>query len=101
MDSHSQHVGSKTRLLKCIVDQGMFSDERAVTYPATTDYNFPVFVPQSEIVEGKEFSAVRVTVVSANGDALVMLPTPDRNLVTVKQADLVEEDAADSVHSQS
>jgi hypothetical protein len=35
--------------LRCKVDRGMFSDEVAVTYPATTPWQKSVFVPRSSV----------------------------------------------------
>ena len=77
------------RWLDCQLDKGMFSDEVAVTYPSTGTWRASVFVPQTA-VEGDIGSRgrVRVEVLRRNGKMLAVLPSPQRDLVEVVEADL-------------
>ena len=80
--------------LLCRVDQGMFSDEVAVTYPAVGTAIRSVFVPRSETGEwpkNKSLRAVRVKLVQPKGDSPVaVLPSDDSTLVAVQKQDLAE-----------
>ncbi len=78
------------RWLSCRIDKGMFSDELAVTYPATGEQQRSVFISNSE-VQGHpgQTGKVRVTLVRENGTLFAVLPSSDRDVVTVREADLI------------
>jgi hypothetical protein len=80
----------ENRWLKCRIDKGMFSDELAVTYPAEGEQQKSVFIPDSD-VQGQpgQTGKVRVTLVRENGTLFALLPSSDRDVVTVREADLV------------
>ena len=75
--------------LDCHVDKGMFSDERAVSYPAVGAYQKSVFVPAST-VEGRlgEKGRVRVCVVRRDGKLLAVLPSSRKDFVVVSEGDV-------------
>jgi hypothetical protein len=78
--------------LRCRLDSGMFSDEVAVTYPATTDqWQKSVFVPSS-CVRGAELKGeVKVEVLVKDGTRYAVLPSSQRDIVKVEGADLVQQ----------
>ncbi|MGC8553304.1 MAG: hypothetical protein ACP5O7_10620 [Phycisphaerae bacterium] len=80
--------------LLCRVDQGMFSDEVAVTYPAEGDAIRSVFVPRSETGQwpkNKSLKAVRVRIIRPERDKPVaVLPSDESTLVAVQERDLAE-----------
>lgn len=76
--------------LSCRLDSGMFSDEVAVTYPATGEWQKSVFVP-SEHVRNFALNAtgeVRVRLFERDGKRFAVLPTSYRDLVLIDAADL-------------
>lgn len=79
----------EVRWLTCRIDKGMFSDERAVTYPAEGEIRKSVFVPASE-VEGVlgERGRVRVRVIRRNGHVMALLPSATQDIVTVNEGDV-------------
>jgi hypothetical protein len=75
--------------LRCRLDEGMFSDEVAVTYPAVSPAQKSVFVPRSYVRAVAEHQGeVMVTVVVKDGTQFAVLPTPRRDIVRVEAADL-------------
>lgn len=68
----------------------MFSDEVAVTYPATTPWQKSVFVPRSCVrpTQSEELGEVLVTVVTRDGRRFAVLPSSQRDVVRVEGADL-------------
>jgi hypothetical protein len=79
-----------TAWLRVRVDQGMFSDELAVTYPPDEGrYRRCVFVPISDVRQQSEHSGdVRVDVVEREGVRYAVLPSPERDIVRVEEGDL-------------
>jgi hypothetical protein len=79
------------RWLKCRIDRGMFSDERAVTYPADATKNWlkSVFVEESA-VEGApgETGRVRVRILQLDGRMMAVLPSALQEIVTVSPSDV-------------
>ena len=77
------------RWLSCRLDKGMFTDEVAVTYPASGSAVLSVFVPASA-VSGQHGGPgkVRVQVTRQGNATLAILPTDYRESVTVTEADL-------------
>lgn len=69
----------------------MFSDERAVTYPAEGSHEKSVFVPADD-VQGEPGSRgkVRVIVVSQGGQIMAVLPSSSRDIVFVSKNDISE-----------
>ncbi|HWW30843.1 MAG TPA: hypothetical protein VNY80_12560 [Steroidobacteraceae bacterium] len=70
----------------------MFSDEVAVTYPASTaQWQKSVFVPSS-CVRGAELKGeVKVVVLIKDGSKYAVLPSSQRDIVKVEGADLVQQ----------
>jgi hypothetical protein len=79
------------RWLKCTVQKGMFSDERAVSYPPTGACASSVFVPEKE-VEGDvgQQGRVRVQYFQQGKSAWAVLPAEDQPIIRVRQTDLAE-----------
>ena len=77
------------RWLTCRVDKGMFSDERAVTYPATGEMRVSMFVPV-EAVHGEPggLGKVRVKVMHHGDTTVAILPTDYSEAVAVADTDL-------------
>ena len=74
------------RWLTCRLDKGMFSDERAVTYPPQGELQKSVFVPEQEVQGGIGTSGrVRVRVFRRDGHLLAVLPTPRHDVVEVEE----------------
>ena len=82
--------GNQLGWLRCRIDSGMFSDECAVTYPATDNWRKSVFVPSS---------CVRTNGLVGSGDVLVrvlirdertfaVLPSSQQDIVRVDENDL-------------
>jgi hypothetical protein len=82
-----------TAWLTCRLDSGMFSDEFAVTYPASSDsWQKSVFVPSSFVrTSGDHQGKVRVDVVEKNGERFAVLPSPRRDMVLVRESDLEQQ----------
>jgi hypothetical protein len=80
-----------TAWLRCRLDSGMFSDEVAVTYPASANnaWQKSVFVPLSS-VRGEIGSQgeVLVSVVVKDGTHYAMLPSSECDIVKAEDADL-------------
>ncbi len=83
---------AEERWLACRVDQGMFSDELAVTYPATGMWQKSVFV-ERDSVRGDVGSVgkVRVAVLRKEGSIIAVLPSPERDIVFVKAGDISDQ----------
>lgn len=78
-----------TAWLRCRLDSGMFSDEIAVTYPASENWQKSVFVPLSCVQSASEHHGkVRVNLVFKDGARYAVLPSPRRDMVRVEEADL-------------
>lgn len=77
--------------LQCLIQKGMFSDERAITYPPKGDTRKSVFVPAT-FVDGEVGSTgkVRVELIQAGEKVLAILPTSDRDTVEAKEEDILE-----------
>ena len=76
--------------LKCKIDSGMFSDEVAVTYPATEHWRKSVFVP-SDCVRSDALNTigkVYVKVLIKDGERFAVLPSSYQDIVKVDEADL-------------
>lgn len=77
--------------LRCRILKGMFSDELAVSYPPRAGTSVAsVFVPR-DYVEGKidEEGKVRVKVFREGDTAWAVLPSPQRLMIAVDEADLL------------
>lgn len=78
-----------TQLLICRVQDGMFGDELAISYPRTKAAA-GYFVPRESVVERKgEEGKVKVSVIQRDSEAWVVLPTPQRTVIQVNTGDLV------------
>ena len=83
---------AEERWLACRVDQGMFSDELAVTYPATGTWQKSVFVDRSAVRgEIGDVGQVRVALLRKGGSIIAVLPSPERDIVYVDPGDIREE----------
>ena len=82
---------AQERWLDCQVDEGMFSDEMAVSYPPEGEVIQSVFVPAS-VVRGVpgEKGKVRVHVMNRLGKTFAVLPSSERAIVPVAERDLTE-----------
>lgn len=89
MPTMTPTADSEVRWLVCRIDKGMFSDELAVTYPAEGEQQKSVFISNSA-VQGQpgQTGKVRVTLVRRNGSLFAVLPSSNRDIVTVREADL-------------
>jgi len=77
--------------LECHIDKGMFSDERAVSYPPTGQYRKSVFVPVGAvrgILGGR--GKVRVGLVCRDGKLMAVLPSSRKDIVVVSEGDVSE-----------
>jgi hypothetical protein len=74
--------------LRCRLDDGMFSDEMAVTYPATQhERQMSVFVPSAYVrPESKHCGDVMVEVLEAAGARFAVLPSSERDIVRIEAA---------------
>ena len=70
---------NKSAWLRCKIDSGMFSDECAVTYPATDNWRKSVFVPSS---------CVRNNGLVGSGDVLVRIIIKDKRTFAVLPSSL-------------
>jgi len=74
---------------------GMFSDEVAVTYPATATGGYwqkSVFVPATCVHrEGENQGKVKVTIVVKEGQKFAVLPSSQRDIVTPAEADISQQ----------
>jgi hypothetical protein len=81
-----------TAWLRCRLDRGMFSDEVAVTYPDSTQWQKSVFVPRSCVrPDSENHGEVMVNVFVEDGKRYAVLPTPWRDIVRVEDADLSQQ----------
>ena len=80
---------AEVRWLVCRIDKGMFSDELAVTYPAEGEQQQTVFVSDAA-VWGRpgQTGKFRVAGVRRDGALFAVLPSSERDLVTVREVDL-------------
>jgi hypothetical protein len=75
--------------LKCVVFKGMFSDELAVKYQPRRGDPSSFFVPR-EKVQGEEGEGkLRVTVFKKDDVSWAILPTENRTIIPIDEADLV------------
>lgn len=81
-----------TAWLRCRLDRGMFSDEVAVTYPATAAAGYwqkSVFVPSTCVPrESENQGKVKVVIVMKEGQTFAVLPSPQRDIVKPEEADI-------------
>lgn len=82
--------------LLCRLDDGMFSDEVAVTYPAAAKENWQksVFVPAVYVRRhggGVHQGEVKVNVLVKDGKRYAVLPSPLGDIVSVQDADLKQQ----------
>lgn len=81
-----------TAWLRCKVESGMFSDEAAVTYPATSaHWQKSVFVPRLCVRGDENQGEVKVNVVEKDGAKYAVLPSARRDIVKIEGADLVQQ----------
>ena len=83
-----------TGWLLCRLDSGMFSDEVAVTYPASSSNHWQksVFVLRTFVRSASEHEGeVKVRVLVRDGEKFAVLPTPDDDIVRVEGADLKQQ----------
>jgi hypothetical protein len=85
-----------TAWLRCRLDNGMFSDEVAVTYPASAEHwQKSVFVPISCVrglqPQGEGQGEVKVNVLIKDGARFAVLPSSQRDIVKIEGADLVQQ----------
>jgi hypothetical protein len=77
------------RYLRCKVYKGMFSDERAIEYPAYGE-KLSVFVPRTKVIEESGgLGKVAVFAFEANGTLWAVLPSAQPETIPVKANDLV------------
>jgi hypothetical protein len=77
--------------LNCRVDEGMFSNEVAVTYPAEGKVLRSVFVPATAVRgEAGKTGYVQVVVLRKPGKTLAILPTANRDILAVAEKDISE-----------
>ena len=83
------NANATDRWLTCRVDKGLFSDERAVTYPAVGEVLVSVFVP-ADAVRGPQsgLGKVRVRVMRHDSTTVAILPTDYGEPVAVADTDL-------------
>ena len=76
--------------LACKVDRGMFSDEIAVTYPETEQWQKSVFVPAGFVrhFTPGDVGEVRVVVLTKDGKRYAVLPSSQRDIVKIEESDL-------------
>lgn len=80
-----------TAWLRVRLDDGMFSDEVAVTYPPSTEqWQKSVFVPAACVRGDKPEGQVKVDVLVKNGARYAVLPSSQRDIVKVEGTDLVQ-----------
>ncbi len=79
----------QSKWLECKLDKGMFSDEVAVTYPASRYIKKSVFVPV-EFVQGNLGSCgkVRVSIRRHNNKIFAILPNSEHDIVEVNEIEL-------------
>ncbi|MCA9081666.1 MAG: hypothetical protein KDA58_13975 [Planctomycetaceae bacterium] len=90
MTAHTSIVDTdQQQWLTCRIDEGMFSDEVAVTYPDQAAPRVSVFVPRSE-VQGATggHGRVRVRLIERQGSLFAILPTQQRDIVLVSRGDV-------------
>jgi hypothetical protein len=75
--------------LACRLDRGMFSDEVAVTYPASEHWQKSVFVPLNFVRHStSDHGEVRVQVLIKDGKRYAVLPSSQRDIVRIEESDL-------------
>lgn len=83
---------AEERWLVCRVDQGMFSDELAVTYPASGKWQKSVFVERTAVDGAPGGNGrVRVRVIKRDGNMMAVLPSPSQDIVYVQAGDITSE----------
>ncbi len=82
---------TNTKWLRCKVQRGMFTRERAVQIELSDGRVMFAFVPASDVEEGAgtDEGRVRVRFVSASDGCWVLLPAENPNPVPVKEFNLV------------
>jgi hypothetical protein len=80
------------RWLRCQLDEGMFSDEIAVTYPPQGKWQKSVFVERSAVKGGAgDVGKVRVVIARSDGTIIAVLPSPNRDIVYATAEDISDE----------
>jgi hypothetical protein len=79
--------------LECQIDEGMFSDEKAVTYPPDGKVQKSVFVSAALVktTAGRR-GKVLVRVVRREGGIIAVLPSATQDIVYISEKDLVTND---------
>jgi len=77
------------RQLRCVIQKGMFSDERVIIVNVPGGLEIDFFVPSNMVNE--QNGTVRVFVISnaPSGNPYAVIPTPRRPAVEVKESDLM------------
>lgn len=92
MSTVQTQLPAEERWLRCQLDQGMFSDEIAVTYPPQGEWQKSVFVERGKVQGGAgDVGKVRVVVTRRNGSIIAVLPSPERDVVFASAEDISEE----------
>lgn len=75
--------------LRCSISKGMFSDERAVTYPPRNGLHSHSFFVPSDDVREQGGTAVRVEIFSGNGATFAVFPNDARTTVAIEPSDIL------------
>lgn len=89
---NSGDVRNREQWLECQLDKGMFSDEMAVTYPASGKIQKSVFV-SAAVVKGSagQRGKVRVRVIRRDGGFMAILPSSTQDIVCISERDVSDE----------
>jgi hypothetical protein len=92
MSTVTEPTQAEQRWLVCRIDQGMFSDELAVTYPAQGKWQKSVFVERNAVIgDAGSIGKVRVGVLRKNGSIIAVLPSPERDIVYADAGDISDQ----------
>ncbi len=92
MSTVKEQSPAEERWLRCQLDEGMFSDEIAVTYPPKGRWQKSVFVERGAVKGGAgDVGKVRVAVLRRDGAIIAILPTPERDIVYATAEDISDE----------
>ena len=88
---NSGDVSQAEKWLECQIDKGMFSDEMAVTYPASGAAQKSVFVSATAVrgMAGQR-GKVKVRVIRLDGSFMAILPSSTQDIVSVSEQDVSE-----------
>jgi hypothetical protein len=75
--------------LKCVVFKGMFSDELAVKYQPRNGDPRSFFVPKAKVKGTEGEGQLQVTVFKKDDVSWAILPTENRTIIPIDEADLV------------